>query len=62
MVIQPYPVFGPVLGPVWWYSRQLVRLNNMPDNVPNGTCRTDYPAMVINKSLKAEPTSGTGRP
>ena len=25
-------------------------------------CRSDYPAMVINKSLKAEPTSGTSRP
>ena len=23
-------IFYYLLGPVWWYSRQLVRLNNMP--------------------------------
>ena len=41
------------LEPVWWYSRQLVPLNNMrvmgssPEwTVPSYVGRTDYPAMV----------------
>ena len=55
--------------PVSSYNRQLVRLNNMPVmgsspkwTVPPYVGLTILLWGVIHKSLKAKPTSGTGRP